>query len=176
MVVLPALRPLRVLRVFTAGQALMSRGGGLLRSTEAIVAAAGTLVLIASLAMLDAERDVPGSQIQSFGDALWWALTTVTTVGYGDTYPVTATGRLVAVGLMLVGIALVGLVTGTVAAWFVAQTKRVEGEVEANLAARLERLEANLAEISVMLAGRAGTNFGNRLTRRQSALRSQLSV
>lgn len=109
MVLLPALR---VLRIFTAGQALVSRGGrwSLLRSTQAITTAAGLLVFIAALAALDAERDAQGSHITTLADPLWWAATTVTTVGYGDTFPVTATGRLVAVALMLVGISLVSVI------------------------------------------------------------------
>jgi voltage-gated potassium channel len=148
-VLLPALRPLRVLRVFTAGQALVTRGGrlSLLRSTQAIATAAGLLVLIAALAALDAERDAAGSHITTLGDALWWAATTVTTVGYGDTFPVTGTGRLVAVALMLVGISLVGAVTASVAAWFIAQTRQTAQAEEADLATRLARIEATLAQI-----------------------------
>lgn len=154
-VLLPALRPLRVLRVFAAGQALVSRGGRLspLRSTQAIVTAAAVLVVIAALAALDAERDAPDAHITTFGDALWWAATTVTTVGYGDTFPVTGTGRLVAVALMLVGISLVGLVTATVAAWFVAQTAGATKAEEADLAARLAGIEATLEDIRIRLAG-----------------------
>lgn len=152
-VLLPALRPLRVLRVFSAGQTMLSRGGrlSLLRSTQAIGTAACVLVLIAALAELDAERDAPGSHITTFGDALWWAATTVTTVGYGDTFPVTGTGRLVAAALMLVGISLVGLVTATVAAWFVAQTRTASQEEDADLAERLARIEATLAEIGAVV-------------------------
>lgn len=152
------LRPLRVLRIFTAGQALVSRSGrlSLLRSTEAIVTAAGLLVLIAALAALDAERNAPGAHITSLADSLWWAATTVTTVGYGDTFPVTATGRLVAVALMLVGISLVSVITATVAAWFLAQTRRTAEEQEADLQARISRLETTLAEIHTALLGPTG--------------------
>jgi voltage-gated potassium channel len=153
MVLLPALRPLRVLRVFTAGQALVSRGGrlSLVRSTQAIAAAAGLLVFIAALAALDAERTAVGSQITSLGDALWWAASTVTIVGYGDTVPVTGTGRLVAGGLMLVGISLVGAVTASVAAWFIAQTRDANHAEEVDLAARLTRIEVTLAQIQCSL-------------------------
>jgi voltage-gated potassium channel len=154
-VLLPALRPLRVLRVFTAGQALVARGGrlSLLRTTRAIATTAGLLVLIAALAALDAERHAPGSHITNLGDALWWAATTVTTVGYGDTYPVTGTGRVVAAALMLVGISLVGAVTAAIAAWFVAQTRDAAREEEAHLVARLARIEDALADIRRSLGG-----------------------
>lgn len=155
-VLLPALRPLRVLRVFSAGQTLLARGGrlSLIRSTQAVALAAGVLVVIAALAELDVERGAPDSQITTFPDALWWAATTVTTVGYGDTVPVTGTGRLVAAALMIVGISLVGLVTATVAAWFVAQTRDAEQAEDADLAARLARIEAAVEEIRSTLAAR----------------------
>jgi voltage-gated potassium channel len=67
----------------------------------------------------------------------------VTTVGYGDLYPVTGLGRVVAASLMVVGISLVGLVTATVASWFIAQGRRTEAETE-ELAAQLARVEAKL--------------------------------
>jgi len=68
----------------------------------------------------------------------------VTTVGYGDLYPVTTLGRLVAVSLMVVGVSLVGLVTATVASWFISQgQQRSEAETE-ELSARLRRLEDKL--------------------------------
>lgn len=124
-VVLPVLRPLRVLRVFTAAQTLLVRPGGLLRRGEAIGAAAALFVVVGSLAELSAERGAPGADIETFGEALWWAVTTVTTVGYGDYAPVTATGRVIAVALMVTGISLVGVITATVAAWFVSQSRPV---------------------------------------------------
>jgi len=143
-VVLPMLRPLRVLRVFTAGQVLFRRGAGLARSGQAVVLAAGLLVCIGGLAALDAERGAPEASITSFGDALWWAITTVSTVGYGDLYPVTTLGRLVAASLMVVGVSLLGLVTATVASWFLAQgQQRSEAEAE-EIAARLRRVEDKL--------------------------------
>ncbi len=145
-VVLPMLRPLRILRVFTAGQVLFSRGAGLARSGQAVVVAAGLLVLIGALAVLDAEHGAADASITGFGQALWWAVTTVTTVGYGDLYPVTPLGRVVAASLMVVGISLVGLVTATVASWFLAQGQRTEAETE-ELAARLARVEAKLDQL-----------------------------
>ncbi len=72
-----------------------------------------------ALAVLDAEQNAPGSNITNIGDALWWAFATITTVGYGDFYPVTVLGRLIAAGLMIAGITMLGTVTAALASWFV---------------------------------------------------------
>lgn len=77
-------------------------------------ASTGLVIFCAALTVLDAERG-HGGNIQTFGDALWWAIVTMSTVGYGDKFPVTTEGRFVGVGLMLAGIALLGIVTASVA-------------------------------------------------------------
>ena len=74
---------------------------------------------IAAIQITVSERTVDGSNIKNFGDGLWWAITTVTTVGYGDRYPTTTEGRFLAVVLMIMGISLMGVITASVAAWFV---------------------------------------------------------
>ena len=79
---------------------------------------------LGAIAALDAEQDAKGANIVTFGDALWWAATTVTTVGYGDRFPITAEGRVIAIALMVVGIAMVGAVTASIAAWMVAQVQQ----------------------------------------------------
>jgi voltage-gated potassium channel len=124
-VVLPILRPLRVVMVITL---LNRRFIHTLEQRVALFACGATMLvgLSASLAVLDAERDSPNATITTFPDAAWWALTTITTVGYGDRYPVTAEGRLVAAALMVAGIALLGVVTGLVASWFVRVLKGSE--------------------------------------------------
>ncbi len=93
------------------------------RVSTYVAGSAIAAVGLGAIAILDAERDVPGANITTSGDALWWAATTVTTVGYGDVYPVSTSGRLVAVALMLVGIAVVGAVTASVATWMVLQVQ-----------------------------------------------------
>jgi voltage-gated potassium channel Kch len=84
-----------------------------------VAGGASLLAFCAALAVLDAERSSVDANITDFGDAIWWAVTTMTTVGYGDHYPVTPAGRLVAFGLMIGGIALLGTVTATLASWLV---------------------------------------------------------
>lgn len=122
-VAVPMFRPLRLLMLLTASKRLF-RSGGLEQGAKAVSVATVLVIFVASVAELQAERGAPGANIETFGDALWWAVSTVTTVGYGDLYPVTVAGRLIATGLMLVGIALVGVITAAVAAWFVTQNSQ----------------------------------------------------
>ncbi len=126
MVALPALRPLRLLRLISVVVMLHRNGVTHFRGRVASYVAAATvlLVLVAGVAELDAEHHAPGSNIHNIGDAWWWAFTTITTVGYGDFYPVTLAGRLVAVGLMAAGVALLGTVTALLASWFVEQVNQ----------------------------------------------------
>ena len=78
-------------------------------------------MVLGSAAAAYALEDGAGGTIDSLGDALWWAITTVTTVGYGDMFPVTPAGRGIAAFLMLSGIALFGVLTANIAAFFVEQ-------------------------------------------------------
>ena len=132
-VALPLLRPLRLLVLVRALGVLNRAAGASLRGRVAAYVAGSTVLVlfVASLAVLDAERDAQGSQITSFGDAVWWAFTTVTTVGYGDRYPVTGAGKVVAVGLMLAGIALLGVVTASFASWLLDRVAEAEEESQA---------------------------------------------
>ncbi|WP_367134236.1 potassium channel family protein [Saccharothrix sp. HUAS TT1] len=151
-VLLPMMRQLRVLRLITALKVLNKRFAGRFRQRVGVYAAGVTLLvgLCASLAVLDAERHHPDATITTFGDATWWTLTTISTVGYGDRYPVTWEGRLVAALLMIGGIALLGVITGTIASWLVDRLSGVEEsvtEAEQVTAAELRLVRAELAEL-----------------------------
>lgn len=139
---LPLLRPLRALRVVTALGRLNRRAASSLRGRAMVyvVGGVGLLGFTAAVAVLDAERSEPSASIKNFGDATWWAVTTITTVGYGDRYPVTGAGRVAGVGLMLGGIALLGVVTAALASWFVEHVTRQEREEEADLRAQVSAL------------------------------------
>ncbi len=146
-VVVPFLRPLRVLRILrllpflARGTIGLRRVMGPYRGTYVLVIGLGAVLVSATL-MAIFERSADGS-IHGFGDALWWAATTVTTVGYGDKFPVTPEGRAVAVFLMIVGIALFGMLTAGIAAYFV--ESGAESDVSnRELLAKVEALETQL--------------------------------
>lgn len=155
-IVLPVLRPLRLLRLFTLLSLLNRYAGMSLRGRVAVYVGGSTVLvlLLGALAVLDAERGARGTSIASFGDALWWSVTTVTSVGYGDTYPVTTTGRFVGVALMLTGIGLIGVVTASVATWLVQQVSDADEEAEAARRRDLLALSAEIAALREELARR----------------------
>ncbi|HVL67447.1 MAG TPA: ion transporter [Vicinamibacterales bacterium] len=141
---LQGFRTLRVLRLLRAGA---MAGIGLRSARRAFGAhkfhfvmlfAAATVLLGAAGVFVFEAGENPA--IGSFGDALWWAIVTATTVGYGDVSPVTTEARLIAVSLMLIGIGVIGVFTATVASYFFSQ----EREQELSVARRLEALERKL--------------------------------
>lgn len=160
-VAVPAFRVLRVLRVLTAGQWLISRGSRLRfgRTATAVVFAVAFLTYLSSLAVLNAERGAQGADIKSFGDAVWWSLVTMATVGYGDYVPVTANGRIVAVGLMVVGISLLGLVGASVASAVVTRIGGRAQEGQSEVKKDLEALRTEIAALrqALLEAGVSGT-------------------
>lgn len=103
-------------------------------------------VLVGAASVFDAESRSDDSNIRTREDALWWAVVTIFTVGYGDRFPVTSEGRLYGVGLMICGIAIVGSVTATFASWLVNQVRRVESENE-RIEVKLDRIEDSLRRI-----------------------------
>ncbi|KUM83853.1 MULTISPECIES: potassium channel family protein [Streptomyces] len=127
---LPLLRPLRVVKVYEA--VLRRRGEPRLALHARVIAYSGLSTLLlgfaGALAVYQQERDAPGTTMPTFGDAVWWACATLTTVGYGDVTPVTPLGRLIAVGVMMIGMALLAAVTGTFASWLLQVFSREDDE------------------------------------------------
>jgi voltage-gated potassium channel len=120
-------RLLRILRLFRSTKHLVSyvyRNRAYGTFTTVIIIAV-LLVLTSSIAILQVEKD-PLSNIKGPEDALWWSYVTMTTVGYGDRYPVTTEGRIIAAILMTAGVGLFGTFTGLLASWFVAEKKSPE--------------------------------------------------
>jgi voltage-gated potassium channel Kch len=126
---LPGLRIFRVFRIVRVGRGVRRTGlRGMWnsfvhqRAASALLTTilAGLIVLqYASMFVVAAEKHSPDANIKSASDAVWWAYVTMTTVGYGDRYPVTNAGRLVGVVLMTLGVGLFGVLTGFLATAFV---------------------------------------------------------
>jgi len=154
LVVLPMFRPLRAVRsvrtlrllqatrsaaalarVLLGGRTILKRHG-----LHYILLAVGALIVIGGALATVFERDVADPSIESVGDGIWWAITTTTTVGYGDTYPQTGAGRGVGVVLMVVGIALFSALTANLAAYFVDQR-------EDQVLAELRQLRTEIEEL-----------------------------
>ncbi|MFD7938648.1 potassium channel family protein [Streptomyces sp. NPDC059755] len=130
-VLLPLLRPLRIVKLY---EAVQRRHGEPRFSLHARVItyaglSTGLLGFAGALAVYDQERGAPGANMKTFGDALWWTCETLTTVGYGDVTPVTRGGRLIAVGMMACGLALLGAVTGSFSSWLI-QVFSQEGDTQ----------------------------------------------
>lgn len=147
-VIVPFLRPLRVLRLMRilgvvphVGRhaALFLRRRGLYK----VLAVALVLIPVCAGSATIAERD-SGGPIHDFGDGLWWALSTTTTVGSADTFPVTTEGKGVAVFLMVMGVTLMGIITASLAA-FLVETSQQDPRVD-TVIDRLERIETLLTD------------------------------
>ena len=91
-----------------------------------------------------------------------WAITTVTTVGYGDVYPITVTGRLIAVTLMIGGISLVGVVTATLASWVVQRVTETDTAFQAATAAQIDELRGEIRMLAEELRQSSLDQLGNR--------------
>lgn len=156
--VLPLLRAVRALVavVSTTRKASLSRERNV--TTSVIVLAIATW-FVAGLAVTEAERGVTGGNIQGVGDGWWWALTTMSTVGYGDEFPISTSGRLVGVALMVMGVALLGTITAALASSF-NEARHVQAEedemeaiaIEGQLSAKLDHVLAELEALKKQIS------------------------
>ncbi|MCB5275293.1 pH-gated potassium channel KcsA [Arthrobacter sp. SO5] len=130
MVVLPVARPLRLLRPFTLRKVMDRAPGTAIRARVMayVIASALLLIYTVALSVLSFEKGAPNANITSMGDSLWWAIVTLTTIGYGDFYPVTVPGRWAATALMIGGFAVLSMVTAAVASWLVESVSAATGE------------------------------------------------
>jgi voltage-gated potassium channel len=153
------IRVLRLLRTYGVrnmmNEVIKDRAGSALYLTLFTVI---MLIEFGGIAILYAEIDAPGASITTAPDAVWWGIVTITTVGYGDYYPVTESGRLIAIVIMVVGLSLFGVLTGFLATVFVpdddpsdeAQTLPESGSTTAQLS-EVRRLLAEQEKLSVAI-------------------------
>jgi voltage-gated potassium channel len=147
-----ALRALRLLRLAWLGSwaAGAIRGIGQVlrhRRFHYALLSVAVLVFAGAAAELALEQHARGASIHSYGEALWWAMVTITTVGYGDKVPVTGAGQGIAVVFMIAGVALFGLLTATISAYFTEATRDGLGARVDDLRQQLTRIEDQLAAV-----------------------------
>ena len=166
-VAVPFLRPLRVLRLVVLFGVMQRAMGEAVRGRVIAYTGASAILLVyvSSLAILQAERADPASPIRTFGDALWWSTSTITSVGYGDLAPVTASGRMIAVLLMLGGISLIGVITATVASWIVQRVTEDEVAQQAATVAHIDELRDEIIRLRDRIDGQLPAPPGSGLVR-----------
>ncbi len=170
----PFLAVFRLLHVAAVVRALRSRGPGAILEELYVARASATFYLTIFLVLfvlemsgalvLDAEAGAAGANIQTPGDALWWGYVTITTVGYGDQFPVTPWGRVIGVFLLTAGVALFSVFTGFIANAFLAPRRRRR---RLTLAGEPGSIQAELDAIRDLLAESEDHN---------AALRSRLDA
>jgi voltage-gated potassium channel len=146
-----ALRLARLLRIAVIGARVVDQSESIVTRSNAKYAmlVAGLVVLLGAVMVWSVEHENPDSSIRSLTDAIWWAVATVTTVGYGDKYPTSPEGRGVAVALMVLGIAVFGLVSASLASLFVESEARDDYQ---ELRDHLSQLETKIDTLAEELA------------------------
>jgi voltage-gated potassium channel len=132
--IVPLLRVFRLFRVVVVVRQLQTRGPAQIADDLLVSRASATffttifLVIVvlevSGMLILDAENGIAGANIETPSDALWWGYVTITTVGYGDKYPVTLSGRIIGVFLLTAGVALFSVFTGFIANAFLTPRRR----------------------------------------------------
>jgi len=163
---IPGFSLLRVLRIFRVARltrlvrASGSRGLAVeffRRRAESavyvIILTSFVVLLVGSSLIALVEPPVDGSNIKTGGDAFWWAFVTITTVGYGDRFPVTPTGRFVGMVTMAVGIGIFGVLTSYLSSIFLAKDDDAPVTSAPNPVAELDPLRAELVELRAEMAG-----------------------
>ncbi|MCF7955823.1 MAG: ion transporter [Phycisphaerae bacterium] len=152
-----AVRVLRLLRGVRSAKLLMqfwfrNRARGAFSS---VVFISIMMLIISSIAILEVERS-GGGNIKTAGDAIWWSLVTITTVGYGDHFPITTEGRVIAVALMITGVGLFGTFAGFVASWFVGE--QIEEEEE-DIEVHIKELSNEIRKLRMALNNKLDIEF-----------------
>ena len=109
-------------------------------------------IIMFALAIYSVESSEPGSMIRDLPTAYWWTFTTLATVGYGDVYPVTGIGRVIAVVVMLYGVGLVAVATGALASWIIEKIGGVEEQEHPATKADVDDLRQEISELRALLA------------------------
>ena len=109
-------------------------------------------IIMFALSIYSVESSEPGAMIRDLPTAYWWTFTTLATVGYGDVYPITGIGRVIAVVVMLYGVGLVAVATGALASWIIEKIGGVEEQEHPATKADVDDLRQEISELRALLA------------------------
>ena len=109
-------------------------------------------IIMFALAIYSVESSAPGAMIRDLPTAYWWTFTTLATVGYGDVYPVTGIGRVIAVVVMLYGVGMVAVATGALASWIIEKIGGMEEQEHPATKADVDDLRQEISELRALLA------------------------
>lgn len=109
-------------------------------------------IIMFALAIYSVESSEPGAMIRDLPTAYWWTFTTLATVGYGDVYPITGIGRVIAVVVMLYGVGMVAVATGALASWIIEKIGGVEEQEHPATKADVDDLRQEISELRALLA------------------------
>lgn len=134
-------RILRILRILKAIPSIHENTkiiSGILKTNNLLktLKFALTIILLSGLGIYFCEE-----KMTSFSNAIWWAVVTASTVGYGDFFPVTLAGRLIALALMLTGIGTIGMLTGSIATFFLNHKEDKKDEIKELIISRIENIK-----------------------------------
>jgi voltage-gated potassium channel len=146
------IRILRVIRLLRAIRATQKISSLVLKDkvqtgVTSVMLTAFLLIMFCSIGILICEQSDPNANIKTAGDAIWWSVSTITTVGYGDVYPVTTEGRILAMVLMVSGIGLFGVLSGLAASFFLGSKEKNIVREESKILAQLEKLEEKIDQL-----------------------------
>ena len=109
-------------------------------------------IIMFALAIYSVESSEPGAMIRDLPTAYWWTFTTLATVGYGDVYPITGIGRVIAVVVMLYGVGMVAVATGALASWIIEKIGGREEQEYPATKADVDDLRQEISELRALLA------------------------
>ena len=170
-VIFRLLRLIRLFRIIHLYSRILSFSAQTNNRLLYIVAVSGMAVSGGAIGLFLVEGNVPESKVTNLGDAFWWAIVTVTTVGYGDVYPVTVEGKIIASILMIFGIAILGILISTLGASFIESRLKpklnIEEESKKSINEKICKLESlNKDEYSSLILS-IDTLYNDLITRQQ---------
>ena len=124
-------------------------------------------IIMFALAIYSVESSEPGAMIRDLPTAYWWTFTTLATVGYGDVYPITGIGRVIAVVVMLYGVGMVAVATGALASWIIEKIGGREEQEYPATKADVDDLRQEISELRALLARKYARREAHNYTLRE---------